>query len=264
MGVFVMLCDYTAYFDASVGVKDRLPGTWVCGFVSSVSAWSAFEIDWKLALAKFDVPYFHMKDFIANQKPFHAVKWRSELYRARFIATLISIIKSCAMRSIGCGLWHTDFEYMNETYELDSRFNPYAVCGRDCAVRARKFIRENYSDSAPIQFVFDQGDRERRFLIAEMLASKLPEPIFRPSRKLETNPDWVPAVQLQACDFVAWEMRTEGNRRTGLEKGKKLRKSFEALNSIPHDWMHYRRGDIENLCRSAGIARRTEAAWRGY
>src|ERR1700694_5893348 len=75
MGVFVMLSSYTAYFDRSEGQRgtptsDPIDGTYVGGFVSSVSSWDKFESDWRLALAQYGVSYFHMKDFIAKKRQF--------------------------------------------------------------------------------------------------------------------------------------------------------------------------------------------------
>ena len=253
-----MLSRYSAYFDASNGQIDVLPGCWVCGFVSTDSGWSRFEIDWRLVLAKYGVPYFHMRKFISHKKPFDESRWRSEGYRGGFVSSLVDIIKSSAICSVGCGIWQADFDVINQRYELDRRFNPYAICGRDCAVRSRKFIRESYSRSAPIEYIFDRGDKGRGLLTREMEASKLPSPLFkrsRPDPKLDIDD---PAhIQLQAADFAAWEMRREGNRRTGLEKDKSLRRSFKALSQVDHMWMHYRARDIEALCKSAKIGTRT-------
>jgi len=252
----MMVSGYTAYFDASSGHKDQLPGTWVCGFASTVSAWQNFEIDWKLALIKYGVPFFHMRNFIANSKPFHEAKWKSEAYRAAFISDLCEIIRAHVICMIGRGLWHTDFDFVNKTYELDTRYNPYAICGFQCAARTKRYLRDRYSDTATIEFVFERGDEGHGFLTNEMLRYKLPAPIFRPSRKLEDKAQQTPAIQLQACDFAAWEFRREGNRRTGLARGKKLRESFKALEKIEHKWMHYRHTHIEQFCGLVRIRRR--------
>jgi hypothetical protein len=251
-----MLSAYTAYFDASRGNQDVLPGTWVCGFVSSVSAWESFEIDWTLALAKYGVPYFHMKSFTAKRKPFQERKWESEQYRAAFVSTLADIIHSNVMHSFGGGIWHTNFDFVNEQYELDKRFNPFAICGLYAAVKAHGFIRSTYSKQAPIEYIFDHGDEGIGFLMTEMAKAGLPAPIFKPSRAIADKPELVPAIQLQACDFAAWEMRREGNRRNGLEKGRKIRKSFEVLRQINHSWKHYIHKDLIALCDVARVPRR--------
>lgn len=251
-----MLSRYLCYFDASLGQKDTLPGTWVCGFASSVGAWESFEIDWTLALAQYKVPFFHMKSFTAKQKPFHEKRWESELYRAAFIGTLTKIIHSHVMYSTGGGIWHANFDFVNEHYELDKRFNPYAICGLYAAVKAHQLIRSNYSKHAPIEYIFEHGDEGKGLLMAEMAKAGLPIPIFRPNRLISDKPDLVPAIQLQACDFAAWEMRREGNRRSGLENGRKIRKSFEVLRQVNHSWKHYVHKDLIALCNVAGVSER--------
>lgn len=60
------------------------------------------------------------------------------------------------------------FDKANEKYELDARSNPYVVCALDCALRAQSHIRKLYSDDAPIEYIFEQGDIGKGKLINEM------------------------------------------------------------------------------------------------
>jgi hypothetical protein len=70
------------------------------------------------------------------------------------------------------------FDFHNGFYELDKRYNPYVICGRDCAVRALKFVRSEYKSDLPVSFVFEAGDEGRGLLVNEMVASGLSAPIF--------------------------------------------------------------------------------------
>ncbi len=251
--MFAMLKGYTAYFDASGGTN--LPETVVAGYVSTVEAWEAFEVDWKIALARYNVPYFHMNEFAGCREAFKSPKWKSEFYRAEFLKVLASIIKSCAIMSLGCGVEHSVFNKMNESFRIGERFNPYALCGRDCAVKAKRIIRANYSDTAPIEYIFECGDEGRGFLMTEMERCGLPTPIFRLGKPSKKYPDIPPTVQLQACDFVAWELRRVGDEQIRGSL-KKYRKSFQALKTIDNHWGRYNPGSFREFCKIASIDRR--------
>lgn len=259
-----MLASYTAYFDSSEGGRsasptaDPIAGTYVGGFVSSVESWGKFEIDWRLALAGYDIPYFHMKDFVAKQRQFSDPKWKSEKYRATLIATLIEVMNSHTMHSFCQGLWHPYYESLNERFQLESRFNPYAICGLGCALEARAYVRQRCSGSLPIEFVFEQGDVGANLLRREMPAAGLPVPIFRPDRVLERNPEWRPAVPLQACDLVAWEFHRETNRQHILTKVYPFRKSLHALRRIPNTWKNHTLDTLEQFCIDRGIPPKEE------
>jgi hypothetical protein len=153
---------------------------------------------------------------------------------------------------------HALFDKYNSIYRLDERFNPFAICARDCAAQVRKYIREIPSD-LPITFVFDRGDEGRGFLIKEMEASGLPIPEFKRSRPdLNLDKDDPYFVQLQAADFAAWELRRgEKDLRDG-KLPKQLRKSLVALR-VPKDrriWKETREPDLQGIIKVAGIEKR--------
>jgi hypothetical protein len=113
------------------------------------------------------------------------------------------------------------------------------------------------STSLPIEYIFDQGDDGADSLTREMIEASLPNPIFRPSRELKDKPDWIPAIQLQACDLVSWEVRREVNRqRTFVIKYPPVRKSFLALSDIPATWKNFDLDSLEAFCIDRGIAPR--------
>src|SRR5215831_19098427 len=58
---FIPMLSYATYLDAS---RDPSGIVVVGGYFAPVYCWEKFEIDWRLVLAQFDVPYFHMKEFI--------------------------------------------------------------------------------------------------------------------------------------------------------------------------------------------------------
>jgi hypothetical protein len=254
----IALSGYSAYFDASMD-KDKTE-VLVAGYVSTLEEWSQFEIAWKLTLAKYDVPFFKMSEFIGRRKEYVHPKWQVESYRAQFLADLGQIIRGWTVASVCCGMKQALFDKYNAIYEMDKRFNTFAICGRDCAAQVRRYIRAIPSD-LPIAYIFDQGDEGKGFLMNEMEASKLPLPVFKRSRPdAELDKDDPYHIQLQACDFAAWELR-RGEK--DLEDGKmpqELRKSLLALKVEKHKriWKETKEPDLQGLIQVAGIKKREQ------
>jgi hypothetical protein len=253
----VALSGYSAYFDASMD-KDKTEML-VAGYVSTLEEWVQFEIAWKLTLAKYDVPFFKMSEFIGRRKELSHPKWQVESYRAQFLADLGQIIRGWTVASVCCGMQQALFDKYNEIYELDQRFNTFAICARDCAAQVRKYIQNEVKSDLPIAYIFDQGDEGRGFLINEMQASKHPLPAFKRSRpNLMLDKDDPYHVQLQACDFAAWELR---RGEEDLENGKspsELRKSLIALKVEKNRriWKETKEPDLLGLIQVAGIKKR--------
>ena len=257
----IVLSGYNAFFDASYQKTTDGGQTIVAGYVSSVEQWAQWEINWRLVLAAFDVPYFKMSEFLGCREAFKHHKWRSNSYRARFVSQLIDVTKEWTEASFGALLKHPRFNFHNVFYELDTRYNPFVFCGRDCAIRVMKFVREEYKSDSPIAYIFDQGDEGRGMLMTEMEAASLPSPIFKRSRPDLKNPrmdiDDPPAIQLQACDLVAYEI---GRGDIDFKLGKQLRKSLRAIGNIKNRrWTDIKDEDINLRMRNAGIQLRPAA-----
>src|ERR1039458_4545730 len=257
-GNFVIaLKGYSAYFDASYdqGITDV--STVVAGYVATVDSWIDWELAWQAALDEFHVPYFHMKKFIANRGAFSAPEWKSEQYRKRFISRLVEITKGHIIATVGALTWQSVFDQQNQFFELDQRYNPYVLCGRDCAVQVHSFIREQLKSDLPIAFVFERGDDGWGMLVKEMEASGLPSPIRKHARP-DPAIDDPPALELQACDLLAWEIR---RGRQDSKSRKKLRGSLQALAEVKYRlWHESEPDDLVRLIRKAGIPLRP--AWR--
>lgn len=149
------------------------------------------------------------------------------------------------------------FDEYNQIYELDHRFNPFSICARDCAAQVRNYIRKVVKSDLPIAYIFDRGDEGRGFLIQEMEASNLPSPVFKRSRPdPELDRDDPYAVQLQACDLAAWELRRGEH---DLESGKlpsELRKSLIALKHKVRIWKETKESDLQGLIQVAEVPKR--------
>ncbi len=249
------MLSYACYWDASKNPNSKVT-TVVAGAAAPVESWSQREIDWRLALVKFDVPYFHMKEFMNSQGPYAAPCWKSAGRRKDFLKLMATIVNEASMVKISRCVSQAVFDKANKKYELDKRFNPYVVCALECALRACAHIRKLYSDTAPIEYIFDQGDVGQGMLKTEMLQRGLQEPIFRHSKPVKGKPEIVPTVQLQMADFVAWELR-RANATQDSPNFKGPRKSLLQLQSgmLP-TWKEYT--DLEDFCKENSVKVRGE------
>ncbi len=212
-GTIAILQGYRACFDCSYDEAANIPrpATVVAGFAASLENWDSWEVDWKLVLAEFNAPYFHMKEFFNRKKGvFAEPRWRSEAYRNKFIQALSDVTSSWMLATIGGRMEHRLFEDARKVCEIDGIFNPFSACGRDCAVRARDLIRGKYKSDLPIAYVFERGDYGHEMLDNLMLKSELPSPLFKRPRpavsaSLEKEDPHLP--QLQAADLLAWHLR---------------------------------------------------------
>jgi hypothetical protein len=251
----VALSGYSAYFDASMNKPQN--EMVVAGYLSTLEEWPQFEISWRLTLAKYGVPFFKMSEFIGRRKEYAHPKWQTESYRAQFISDLASIIRSWTVASVACRMKKDLFEKYNAIYELDSRFNLFALCGRDCAAQVRKYVRGIPSD-LPITFVFDRGDEGPGLLTKEMISSGLPAPVFKRSRPDPILDKGDPYhVQLQACDLSAWELRRGESDFESGKSASKLRKSFLALSHNNKIWKQTLEPDLRGLIEVARIEKRS-------
>lgn len=256
--VIVALAGYNSYFDASRTEGDA--EVVVGGLVSTVEEWKQFECAWKLTLANFDVPYFHMKDFNSHKRAFKDPKWKSEAYRARFMSDLTQIIRGWTAACIVSAIKKSVFDKYNAVYAVDERFNMFSLCARDCVAQARTFIRENGNPDLPSAYIFDRGDKGGNLLASEMELCGYPAPVFKRSRPDPNNPQLDKEdpfhVQLQACDLAAWEVRRgEMDYRSGTPVNE-LRKSLLALAPMRRIWVETRELDMEGLIKVAGIEKR--------
>jgi hypothetical protein len=233
-GSIAMLQGYMGCFDCSTDEAANIPKpvTVVAGFATSLEKWEQWETNWRLVLAEFHAPYFHMKEFFDTRKgAFAEPRWRSEKYRNKFIEALSNVTSDWMLVTVGGLMDHHLFEQASLVCKVSGIFNPFSACGRDCAVRTRDLIRGKYKSDLPIAYVFERGDPGPEMLDRLMLRSELPSPLFKRPRPAEN-----PALekedphlsQLQAADLLAWHMR-RASHDGGLN-----RESFDASIKVFH------------------------------
>lgn len=203
---------FNCYFDDSGGKDHNF--VFVCGWAATVHAWDRFEIDWKLFLAKHDVPYLHMKELSHFKGPFK--KWEdSEPKRAKFLADATGIIHDASKMGFVCAVFHSDYNTVNSLYDLGAIFrSPYAIAGRGCMEMAYEWRKKEASLPVEIEYIFDEQEpKERQSLrhSAQSIEPHFEEPIFRSSRDIPPCRQFpegrTGTVHLQAADYLAYECR---------------------------------------------------------
>lgn len=190
---------YTTYFDAS-GHPQGTSMLVVGGFIATVEQWRSFESEWNKVLAKYGVPYFHMKKFTAKKKPFDHEKWQRDDVCTSFLGELIGVLKrnNCygLMVALPLAAWAT----VNKEFCMEEeRLTPFAVAGCMAITGVYEWCQKPRPMVMPyqVEFIFEDGDEDKGDLMYWTKRSWKWVPAFK-GKKL---------APLQACDFLAWEGR---------------------------------------------------------
>lgn len=258
-GSIAMLQGHEACFDCSTDEAMNIPrpATLVAGFATSLEKWERWEVDWKLVLAEFNAPYFHMKEFFGTRKgAFAEPRWRSEKYRNKFIGALSEVTSSWMLATIGGRMEHQLFEAACKACKVEGIFNPFAACGRDCAVRTRDLIRGKYKTDLPIAYVFERGDPGPEMLDRLMLKSEVPSPLFkrpRPAKSPSLEKEDPHLPRLQAADLLAWHLRRAAQ---GILNRDSFYASIKQFRNIPDvSWKECGPEEMVTLLHSLEVER---------
>src|SRR5258705_563079 len=176
---------FSCYFD-DAGGKDH-GFMIVAGYAASVERWKRLEFDWKIFLARYDLPYLHMKTF-AHSKPPYEHLLRKEGTRAKILGDAAAIINSTAERGFSVAVSYKVFDKVCEEFELSRRVSsPYALLGRSCIASANIWRGYPAERQFEMEYVFDQDGEDVGGLIdmVKNWTPKLPLPIFKPSRDMD-------------------------------------------------------------------------------
>ena len=196
----------TCYLDEAGGPREQ--STLLAGWIASNEDWERFESDWRLFLASYKVPYFHMKEFSQSTGPFK--KWRgAELVRRRCIHEACEIIASRTIAWMVAFADHRLLSFITSRFNVPNcLMNPYAMAGRACVAQV-EVLRSSFPKN-DIRYVFEHGGPGSGDLTTALsLPKSLPIPSFAPSRAISDGKGGTlpPMVQLQAADLLAYELR---------------------------------------------------------
>ena len=240
--MFAML---TGYFDDAGGADHGY--TVVAGWVSTVEKWRAFAEQWEAMLAAFQVPWFDMKTLSHFRGIYEAWEKQPQI-KNDFIAAACRIIASFAQYQFASIVPHAAFAKVNSCYCLKEHVgNEYALAGLTCALKMRDWAWKRQTPQ-PFEVVFEDGTAKRGKLVDGMKKEHFAEPIFRPSRpNREGRPH---AVQLQAADFLAYEVRKA--QKDDPHETKAIadhRISLRKLIWVDSDWGIYTEQTLIETCK---------------
>ena len=265
----VLFAMMTCYFDESIEKWTDDEGksrkfTFVCGYVASVQQWERFEVDWRRYLDLYEITDFHMADYCQNAGEFR--KWRGEEFastRTNFIQDASIIIRKFARYGFVAAVSDSVFQYINEMFKLkESCGSPYGLVGRECADLARTRRSRFYPKESDLEYVYEDGGPDKRGLVHAMteLRPAFPYPIFKPGKTHKPSrkyPDGRKAVvQLQAADYLAYEVRKLFADQIKVKPIRGVRLSFEALTPIPTAKQMFTDKELIAMCKRNRIDRR--------
>lgn len=257
--LFVMLALYS---DCSrSGQNDGV--TVVSGWLSSGELWLGFESDWATVLRRFDVPYFHMKEYAHSTGAFET-GWRGENEkRQRFIEALLAVIDRYALASFASMIERKTFDEVNREFQVREYFGTeFAICARLCIAEANRWMREHAYEPPP-EYVFEDGDpRGRLTWLLESIG--YPPPSYKPSRdRLAKDGTMIRGLlPLQAADFAAYELRKNWDDVGDITDPAELeryRKSFRGIGRVSKGegfWGCCTADDLRQMCGDIGVTRR--------
>jgi hypothetical protein len=248
---------FTCYFDDAGGEDHGF--TAVAGWVSTLDRWRQFDTEWERMLQAHTVPYLNMKACAHFKRPYE--HWKdAPQSRVDFLSDACRIIADTALYGFASVVPHSLFSAMNAQYMLREYVgNPYALAGITCANKARYWAqREN--PSGPLEFIFHDGTAKRGHLSQLMKREGLPEPIFRAALPGGLV---APVTQIQAADFLAYEMRKlTADDPSEMRPIEQHRMTLRKLAWVKADWGDYTERDLALLCEIGALRQRKSGSLR--
>jgi hypothetical protein len=245
----------TGYFDESYNKNFMV----MCGWIASVEEWNNFEVDWKLFLISYKVPYFHMTEFAQSTGPFE--KWKNTPnFRARFVHDAWEIVRERARKGF---VWHVDevlFNRIDRFYCLKEKLpSTYAFAGRECMRWVEDFGRKS---GEQVRCVFHDGGPDKQGLLSTAgLVPKLHSPKFEPNRDIPDRKIGIRRgmVQLQSADFLAYEIGKYIKDHPLIRSGRQgARVSLGIFGQKRPDTMFFTEARLMTRCEELGIEKRQE------
>jgi hypothetical protein len=243
---------FTSYFDEAGGEDHGF--IVVCGYAGTFESWQQFEWDWKIFLANYRVPYFHMKEYSQSKGAFEAWEGKDGT-RTTFLRDASRIIDEASHHAFICHVDYTIFAEIDRYIELSEAFgSPYGLAARTCADMAVTWNRRQ-SGKVEMECVFESGGPGVGDLMKAMdIPPRLPRPIFKPSIDTEAERG---VVQLQPADFLAYEIRKYVVDHPKIKKREMCeRKSLRSLTPVKLATTFYTPNKMLERCQALGVKKR--------
>ncbi|WP_027477317.1 DUF3800 domain-containing protein [Curvibacter gracilis] len=229
-----------AFFDES-GTNDDAKNLCIGGYVFEGESSAAFEAEWKRMLQRFDLPYFHMREFRQDGKG--VFKHLSVDLRKASLDEAIKIIEKHAT----CGFaFSVDKEHFGNVVAGSPWTREYSFLVNQTFYGIEDRFRGR--DAGSVNYVFENGAEgwgEAEKVFKETKKQPELEAKYRLGEFRRETKDG--AVQLQAADLLVWSTLRERRR---IDEGQKLGKhlEFKRLTGV-HLYVHHWDGEAGNMIR---------------
>ncbi len=247
---------FQAYFDCS-GAPDDTAAVVVAGFIAPEAQWAHFDRNWRNCLDDFGVSALHMKHFAHSRGDF--LLWKGdEERRRRFIARLISIIRTRVWHSFASAVVMADYRAVDLKYRLSEFSKPFTLAACSCIAKVEKWRVNWASQGDSIAYMFEDGDADKGDLIrAAQMHYGLKPSFLRKSA----------SVAFQAADLLAYEHLMANKKFISSISNEvfevfenELRYPLRELSSVPgartQDWGVHKIDDMTDSCVRDEIALR--------
>jgi hypothetical protein len=197
------------------------------GYACNEAQWARFESAWAANLAKWNLPYLHMKQFAHFVSPSHIFK-DNEPERIKFIAGCAKAIKDSHPKSLCHSIRLADVARFNKEY--GRKIDAISFCLFMHYIE----IRAAYGDNNRVEVIIDKIEKPHlRLAKAEEYAktdtmySHVADTID--ARPLKAPDSFINILPMQAADFLVWELRKSTEN---LDKWFATRKP----GLSPQDW----------------------------
>jgi hypothetical protein len=179
----------------------------VSGYVATADQWALFEKQWLARLKSDNLLYFRRSECASNTGQF--VGWDKRLVeKDKLLRDLIGVINSNTICKTGCIVENRILKaILSPEVETQFHLHAYAFAGIVSVSELYKW-RDREHISAPIEWIFEQGDDGANELRKCMDIFGTSEPKFREKveRRDRKGKPLMAFTGLQAADFLAWEM----------------------------------------------------------
>jgi hypothetical protein len=221
----------------------------VGGFLANEDQWARFEDKWQANLDRYGLPYLRMKEFAHFLGPFHIFKGRAE-DRALFLQGCILAIRDFGITQSICNAIRVhDVRRFNDEYER--KIDPFAFC----LYIAHIDIQSRFHRDEHIELVVDPFPRVTKKVLLAGEYSRRDTFHSGPASNIVTlalsaDLSFRSTLQIQAADFLVWELRKSQDR---YDEWFEVRKSGPVDGTwIPelHEWAFRKFGVFPSERRS--------------
>jgi hypothetical protein len=113
-----------------------------------------------------------------------------------------------------------------------------------------------------MEYVFEDRNEEKGDLMRAMtgLSPAFPDPIFKPGKSQKPSLKYPvgrkAVLQLQAADYLAYEIRKLFADQVKVKPIRGVRLSFKALTPIPYARQLFTGKELRSMCAQLGVERR--------